>query len=83
MKKKFEERLRMCRKVAYVGFAMVLIVYIALSYISGNLESMGTIPGWFVSALQFMLGIGSALTVAGIILGMYYKGKTGGKGLKK
>lgn len=83
MKEKFEERVRLCRRVAYVGFIMVLIVYIALSYISGNLDNMGIIPGWFVYALQLMLGIGSALTVAGVILGMHYKGKTGGKGLKK
>ena len=75
MRKKFEERVRVCRIVSYIGLAMVIVVYVALSYISGNLDSIGTIPGVLVAALQFMLGIGSALVVMGIILGMYYKGK--------
>ena len=75
MRKKFEERVRVCRIASYIGLAMVIVVYIALSYISGNLDSIGTIPGVLVAALQFMLGIGSALVVMGIILGMYYKGK--------
>ena len=75
MRKKFEERVRVCRIASYIGLAMVIVVYVALSYISGNLDSIGTIPGVLVAALQFMLGIGSALVVMGIILGMYYKGK--------
>ena len=75
MRKKFEERVRVCRIASYIGLAMVIVVYVALSYISGNLDNIGTIPGVLVAALQFMLGIGSALVVMGIILGMYYKGK--------
>ena len=69
MQNKMERRLRLCRKTAYVGIAMVLLVYIALSYISGNLAVLDAIPGWIVAALQFLLGIGSALTIAGILLG--------------
>ena len=76
LKKKFEERVRLCRIASYIGIGMVLVVYVALSYLSGNLDTIGTIPGWFVAALQLLLGIGSALTVTGIILGMYYKGKS-------
>jgi len=75
MRKKFEERVRVCRIASYIGLALVIVVYVALSYISGNLDNMGTIPGALVMALQLMLGIGSALVVMGIILGMYYKGK--------
>ena len=66
---------QICRIASYIGLAMVIVVYVALSYISGNLDNIGTIPGVLVAALQFMLGIGSALVVMGIILGMYYKGK--------
>ena len=83
MKKKFEERVRLCRIASYIGIAVVLVVYVALSYLSGNLDNIGTIPGWVVSALQIMLGVGSALTVMGVLLGMYYKGKSGGNILKK
>jgi len=75
MRKKFEERVRVCRIASYIGLALVIVVYVALSYISGNLDNIGTIPGALVMALQLMLGIGSALVVMGIILGMYYKGK--------
>ena len=80
MQNKMERRLQLCRKTAYVGIALVLLVYIALSYISGNLAVLDAIPGWLVAALQFLLGIGSALTIAGILLGMYYKGRSSGKG---
>ena len=80
MKQKMERRLQLCRRAAYVGIILVLVVYLALSWLSGNLEAVETLPGWSVGLLQFLLGVGSALTVAGIVLGLYYKGRAGGSG---
>ncbi|MGI6028212.1 MAG: hypothetical protein ACOX81_02220 [Candidatus Heteroscillospira sp.] len=84
MKDKMIGRLRLCRRTSYIGLALVLLVYIALSYISANMDVVENLPAWTVSALQLLLGVGSALTVSGILLGIYYKGKTeGGPGRRK
>ena len=80
MKNKMERRLRLCRRTAYVGIGLVLAVYLALSWISGNLDAVDAFPAWTVALLQLLLGVGSALTVAGILLGLYYKGRASGKG---
>ncbi|MGE4352896.1 MAG: hypothetical protein AB7D36_02280 [Oscillospiraceae bacterium] len=78
-----EKRLKICRIMSYVGIAMVFAVYIAMAYFSGHLGNMGELPFWLVKGLQLLLGIGSAFTIAGVVLGLYYKGKAGGNGLSR
>lgn len=78
-----ENRVKNCRIVSYVGIAMVLIVYIALTYASGNIERFEAIPAVAVNAMQILLGLGSGLTISGICMGVYYKNKIKNRPIKR
>jgi len=75
-------RYKICQKVALVGLAIVGADVAVSNLIYLNLERIGTPPALLLMALRVLLALGSALTVAGILLGMYYKGRFGGPKIK-
>jgi magnesium-transporting ATPase (P-type) len=72
-----EKRYRFCQKMAYIGLGILIMVYLS-SWILGD---SGDGQLWL--ALRVLLVASIAMTVAGVLLGLYYKGKSGKKRLRR
>lgn len=70
-----KKRVKICRIISYIGIVMVIVVYLIMAYISSNADVIEKLPSWTGMGLQFLLGTGSALTISGVVLGLYYKSR--------
>ena len=79
-----KNKVKICRIAAFMGIAMVAAAYIMLSFLANDAEAIASLPAWMPRAIQLLLGFGSAFTVMGVLLGMYFKLRDPdrGRGLK-
>jgi hypothetical protein len=68
-----KNKVKICRIAAFIGIAMVAAAYILLSCIANDESALAAMPAWTPRAIQLLLGFGSAFTVMGVLLGLYFK----------